>query len=276
MIRSNTGELGTHSRVITGAMLLAMGVAAPAVAQQSSEEWLERCNSGSSDRPSHCEVRESTVAATGAFEVNARPNGGITVRSWDRQEVRVQARVRATARDAARARAIASEVSVETRPGSARATGPRTERNEGWSVSYEVWVPRATNLTLASVNGGIRAADVSGNIEVTTTNGGIDLSGVSGDVRGSSTNGGITVNLVGRTWSGAGLDLRTTNGGVRVSLPEGYSADLEARTVNGGINSEIPLTVQGRIGRSVNAQINGGGPPVRLRTTNGGITIRRS
>ncbi len=155
-------------------------------------------------------------------------------------------------------------------------SGPRTGRDEGWSVSFEVFVPRTTNLSLTSVNGGISARNVDGDVQATTTNGGITMRELSGDVRGSSTNGGINVHLTGRIRDGAGVDLRTTNGGVQVTLPASYGANLQASTVNGGINSEIPLSVQGRIGRSVNAEINGGGPTVRLRTTNGGIRIRRS
>jgi DUF4097 and DUF4098 domain-containing protein YvlB len=260
---------------VTGALLLGAAAAGSLQAQQTTEEWLERCNRERNGRATVCEVRESTVAATGSFHVNARPNGGIRVQSWDRSEVLVRARLQANAGSSQRAQEIASEVRVETRPGSASSSGPRTVRNEGWSVSYEVFVPRRTDLRLESVNGGIRASDVNGEIHVSTTNGGIDLSGISGSVRGSSTNGGITVQLAGRSWNGEGLDLRTTNGGVRLTIPDGFAANLEASTVNGGVTSEIPLTVQGRIGRNVNAEINGGGPRIRLRTTNGGISIRR-
>lgn len=263
-------------RVLTGTLLLGLAAAGEAQAQEVRDEWVEGCAPARNGRGTVCrELRESTVAATGSFTVDARPNGGISVRSWDGSEVRVRARLQTSAREEARAREIASSVQVRTEPGRASSSGPRVERNEGWSVSYEVLVPRQTNLTLGTVNGGLRVDDVSGDIEVTTTNGGINLSGVSGAVRGSSTNGGITVQLVGRTWDGAGLDLRTTNGGVSVSLPEGYAANLDASTVNGSVDSQIPLTVHGRIGRSVRAEIGGGGPPVRLRTTNGGIKIRR-
>jgi hypothetical protein len=259
---------------VLGAALLMAG-AATAHAQQSAREWAERCGRAGSGRQAVCEVRESTLRATGSFHVNARPNGSITVHSWDRPDVLVQARVQATAPNTNAARDIASRIEVRTGPGSASSTGPRTGRNEGWSVSFDVFVPQGTNLTLESVNGGIRAARISGDVQATTTNGAIDLTGIGGTVRGSSTNGGIAVQLTGRRAAEGGIDLRTTNGNVRLTLPEGYPGNLEARTVNGGIQSQIPLTVEGRIGRNVSAQIGGGGPPIRLRTTNGGISIRR-
>jgi DUF4097 and DUF4098 domain-containing protein YvlB len=264
---------GGVTALLSGSLLIA--ASGTAHTQESAREWAERCSRQGNGRHAVCEVRETTLRATGSFQVNARPNGSITVRSWDRPDVLVQARVQATAPNANAARDIASRIEVRTGPGSASSTGPRTGRNEGWSVSYDVFVPRQTNLTLESVNGGIRATQINGDVQASTTNGGIDLTGIGGAVRGSSTNGGITVHLTGRPAAESGIDLRTTNGGVRLTLPEGYPANLEARTVNGGIQSQIPLTVEGRIGRNVNAQIGGGGPPIRLRTTNGGISIRR-
>jgi DUF4097 and DUF4098 domain-containing protein YvlB len=47
------------------------------------------------------------------------------------------------------------------------------------------------------------------------------------------------------------LDVETINGGVTVSVPWNYSAQLETRTVNGGINVGCPVAVQGRIARSL-------------------------
>ena len=74
---------------------------------------------------------------------------------------------------------------------------------------------------------------------------------------------------------GTGLDLRTTNGGVRLRIPEGYSARLETGTVNGGIDIDFPVTVQGRLGREFTTTLGGGGPLVRAETTNGQVRISR-
>ena len=84
-----------------------------------------------------------------------------------------------------------------------------------------------------------------------------------------------TPTLTGDTWEGAGLDLRTTNGGVRLRIPEDYSARLETGTVNGGIDIDFPVTVQGRIGREFSTTLGDGGPLVRAETTNGGVRITR-
>ena len=94
-------------------------------------------------------------------------------------------------------------------------------------------------------------------------------------MRGRTTNGGVDATLAGNTWDGAGLDLRTTNGGVRLRVPDDYSARLETGTVNGGIDIDFPVTVQGRIGREFSTTLGNGGPLVRAATTNGHVKVSR-
>ena len=79
----------------------------------------------------------------------------------------------------------------------------------------------------------------------------------------------------GDRWAGEGLDVETTNGGIELVLPEGFSAELETGTVNGGLDIDFPVTVQGRIGRRLTTTLGQGGPRIRAFTTNGGVSIVR-
>jgi len=251
--------------VLTMALLTPLAVAA------QSRDW---CAEQTRD-DRYCEVREFTLAAHGSLSVDAAPNGGIEVVAWDRNEVRVLARVTARGDDGAEARDLASDVSIDTN-GTIRASGPRTRGDRGWSVSYRISVPARTDLDLESINGGLRVEGVSGELRLDTTNGGIALREVAGDVRAKTTNGGVTVSLSGSRWEGAGLEAVTTNGVVDLSLPDGYSAHLEVGTTHGGMDFEFPVTVSGRIRRTVSADLGSGGAPLRLRTTNGGVRVRRA
>ena len=230
------------------------------------------------DYRQHCEVRESTLPA-GALTVDAGDNGGITVEAWDRNEIRVRAVVRGSARSDERARELASGVQVQSGGGRVSATGPDRDRNrrEWWSVSYRINVPRKNDLDLNANNGGISITGVSGNVRFDTTNGGVRLTDLAGRVNGSTRNGGLTVNLGGSRWDGDGIDVETSNGGVTLTVPEGYNAQLETRTVNGGFRSDIPLTIQGELSsrHGISTQLGAGGPTVRVRTTNGGVKIGR-
>lgn len=258
---------------------LALGTAPAAQAQRAddSRSWLERCREGwgDRDRATACREQELTFAASGGeLSVNARPNGGISVVGTNRRDIHVTARIQAQARRQADADALLDEIEIVTDRG-LRAEGPRTGRDEGWSVSFVIEVPRQIDLTLSSTNGGISVRDVTGRLEMATTNGGITLANLAGDVRGRTSNGGVTVDLSGDRWEGAGLDVQTTNGGVRLQVPERYNADLEASTTNGGMNFDFPVTVRGRISRRLETRLGDGGAPIRVATTNGGVRVMR-
>jgi DUF4097 and DUF4098 domain-containing protein YvlB len=231
----------------------------------------------SSDRlVNHCEVREQTVASTGSLTVDAGKNGGVSVKGWDRNEVLVRARVNGVAPTQAEAEAITKQIIVQSGSGRVHADGPATRNDYHWSVSYEIFVPRQQDLSLESHNGGIAIADVTGQLSFTALNGGVVLKRVGGTVRGGTTNGGLVVELSGNRWDGEALDVKTTNGGIIISVPENYSAHLETGTVNGNLSIDFPVTVQGKITRELAVDLGSGGATVRAVTTNGGVKIKRS
>jgi DUF4097 and DUF4098 domain-containing protein YvlB len=114
---------------------------------------------------------------------------------------------------------------------------------------------------------------LSGEIDASTHNGGLSVNRLAGKVRGVTTNGGVTVELAGDRWDGDSLDLSTTNGGIRVRMPDSYNAQLEVRTTNGGMHLGSPVTATGEIGKRFAAKIGSGGALVRFTTTNGGVQI---
>jgi DUF4097 and DUF4098 domain-containing protein YvlB len=234
------------------------------------------CNEGRHGRlASYCEQREDTIGGANPIDIDAGRNGGIRIRGWDRGDVLVHTRVNAEAATEEDARRLAAAVYVETAGGRIRAVGPDTGHDEQWNVSFDVQVPRSAMLTLNTMNGGITIDDFHGSARFHAKNGGLVLNGVGGDLKGDTTNGGVTVDLSGDRWNGSGLDVQTRNGGIRLTLPQGFSAELEAGTTNGGFSVDFPVTVQGRIDRTLNATLGSGGAKLRAITTNGGITIRQ-
>jgi DUF4097 and DUF4098 domain-containing protein YvlB len=128
---------------------------------------------------------------------------------------------------------------------------------------------------LNSTNGGISIDNVQSRMDLKTVNGGVTLKRVGGDVRGRTSNGGVTVTLEGSTWDGEGLDIQTSNGGVNLAIPASYSAHLETRTNNGSLRVDFPITVQGRIDRSLSMDIGSGGPTIKVVSSNGGVRVTR-
>ena len=266
--------------VVFAAIFVAMGAPRPAWSQGVGDPDHEWCNNRDRDEDRYCEVREFEVAATGnTIRVDAQPNGGISVTGWDRNQIRVTAKVQAWSRRGEDSESIAQGVMVRAEDGLIEAEGPRFDgrRNRaGWSVSYRIMVPNDSDLDLESMNGGISVEQINGQIRIATLNGGLNLEDVSGEVRGRTTNGGIDVVVGGSRWNGTSLDVQTTNGGVELTLPDGFQADLEVGTTNGTFRIDFPITVQGRIDRRhLRTELNGGGPMVRAITTNGSVVVRR-
>ena len=261
--------------VFIAATLSVMSVVA--FAQDRSQGSLNCRDNWSSDRlMGHCEIKEQTVAAGGTITVDARKNGGLSVKGWDRNEVLVRARVQTSAPTQSEAADLAKQIRIEAGGGKIFASGPESRKDYQWNVSFEVFVPRRSDLSLEAYNGGISITDVSGRIEFTGHNGGVVLKRVGGLVRGGTTNGCVVVELDGPHWDGETLDVKTTNGGIVMSVPENYSAHLETSTVNGHLSVDFPVTVQGRITRELAVNLGSGGPTVRATTTNGGVKIRRT
>jgi len=244
----------------------------------SQDEWCREAR-----RADFCEVREETLRNTNVVDLDARGNGGVTVRGWDRSDVRVRARIVVHDESRDDAQRIAKEIQLTTTGGRIRADGPERRRrgryfgdDRHWSVAYELEVPRRAELRVDATNGGISVEDVRGRIDAHTINGGIQLGDVGGDIRGETVNGGLRVELAGDKWDGAGLDLKTVNGGVSLAVPSGFSGELDARTSNGGISVDFPITVTGLLNRrQITATLGSGGPRIRLTAVNGGISITR-
>ncbi|HYP30217.1 MAG TPA: DUF4097 family beta strand repeat-containing protein [Blastocatellia bacterium] len=223
----------------------------------------------------HCEIREQTISAGGTLSVNGGRNGGISIKGWDRNNVLVRARIQTGAKTSQEAAELARQIRIETGGSQVRAEGPTGVEDQRWAVSYEIYVPQQSDLSLETYNGGISVADVRGQIEFKAHNGGVSLRRLGGNVRGATTNGGLNVDLAGNRWEGEGLDAVTTNGGVNILIPENYSARLESGTRNGGLNLGFPVTVQGRVNKEISVDLGSGGATVRAVTTNGGVTIKR-
>jgi hypothetical protein len=200
---------------------------------------------------SHAETREQNLPAVSENYINPGTNGSIRVHGWTGSDIRVKACIQTAAQSDSEAQALASQVTIAEGPGMIRANGPGSRDHSWWSVSYEVWVPNSANVKMEAHNGSIGADGVSGQIRFHTTNGSVRLNDVGGDVEGATTNGSVTVELAGAGWKGSGMHVETTNGSVRVNLPENFSAHLEVSTVNGKVRTDFPVTVSGEIQKNM-------------------------
>ena len=261
-------------KTLLAAMLLASTLGAAA---QTAPTFTLNCQDGSwasyKQLRNVCETRDLAFdAPTGqALTVEGGPNGGISVHGWDGPNVRVRAKVQSWGASEATAQATVRRLVIGTANNTLRATDPANGRD--WSVSFEIFVPRQTALVLNTVNGGISLDNVQSTIRFEAVNGGVSLANLGGQVSGQTVNGGLTIELAGQQWSGKGLDVKTTNGGIRWKLPQDYSARFFTSTDIGSIRTDLPVTKNGMLHREVETSLGKGGAPVRAVTTNGGISV---
>lgn len=235
-------------------------------------------NNGSSDRRRACDVREYRFASSGQVTLSTH-NGGVDVKGWSSNEVLVRARVEvSTPQGGLAPETYLPQVQISTGGGQIRTLEPATKPDDTWFiVSYEIFLPHQSNLDLSSHNGGVSVRDVKGEIKFSTHNGGVNLVRLAGNVQGSTHNGGINVELDGPRWDGQQLALETSNGGVNVRLPESYSARVEMSTHNGGMKSDFATVMTGSLTKQKEMSFNlgSGGSLIRVKTHNGGVTLRK-
>lgn len=215
-------------------------------------------------------------------------NGSVTVKAWDQPRVRVIATKKVEAdRDVLKEAMKELRVELQPRNGGLDITTRHPKRSEGLSsildwltgddvnaqVKYELTVPRSMALDLETVNGGINVEEVNGAHEFETTNGRIELTRCAGSVEASTTNGGIEAELT-TVAKGQPLRFETTNGRISLTVPQSLALDVDAATTNGAIKSDLPIATTRVDRNSLKGSINGGGTQLRMRTTNGGISIR--
>lgn len=231
---------------------------------------------------------ETRPLAAGSSLTLRNTNGKVTIEVWDRDEVRIVADKRVKSRNSEYAREAMAALRIEVSDG---AGGLRIEtempreaegvwswlsgRDVNASVSYQLTVPRRVDLDVTTVNGKLAVEGAHGTLKLRSTNGSVSIVDAGGTLDARTTNGGIDATLTEVT-AGENLVLTTTNGGIDVALPAGVGFDLSARTTNGSIQTDFPVTVQGSLRRTrLEGPINGGGGRLELRTTNGGVRLRK-
>ena len=255
------------------AFLLLLAVGLSAQMRDNRDKQMTCENKSRGDQARSCRIQEQTLGALGRLSVDAGRNGGVTVKGWTQGQTLVRAKVEAWAASESDASLLAGQVQVETASGLLRATGPETSDGRGWAVSWEVFVPQSTDLTLTAHNGGVHVSDVRGRLSAKTHNGGVHMARVDGEVSGTSHNGGIHVEMAGAVTGG--LQLTTYNGGIDLAVPQSGGARVHAETNNGGIQSDFAMPESRERRKNVDFTIGAGGPTVSLKTNNGGVKVRK-
>jgi hypothetical protein len=205
-------------------------------------------------------------------------NGRIEVEGTDGSTVEVRAERIARAATDEGARELLPRIGIREDVKPDRVS-IETERMNGimlgasYEVRYFVRAPKAAAINVSNTNGVVVLKGLSGKVNARTTNGGVRGRDLTGIVEASTTNGGVVLDFA--SVGSERISARTTNGGVTIALPESAKADVTATWTNGGISlSNLKMEVSERGKRRFEGRMNGGGAPIELHTTNGGIRIK--
>ena len=221
--------------------------------------------------------RDYTLAPGGALEIR-NTNGLIEVDPSEGNEVTVTAERIAKAGTDADAKRAAETIEIrETVSGTSIVLDAKVTMtglsNGSRQVKFHVRAPKGTVLTLSNTNGAIDIRNMTGDLRLDTTNGRIRGVNLEGTTRAETTNGEVDLDY--SAIGNGGISAETTNGRVIITLAKSLKARVNARVTNGGISSEnlaLEMTESSR--RRMVGTLNGGGPEIRVETTNGGVVLR--
>jgi len=217
--------------------------------------------------------RQYPLAAGGRVEV-VNSNGDIEVGVGKAGGVEVAALLSARAMTDERAKELLSGAKIEesATPEHIKLATVRGNRSGGLEVSYRLTVPPDARVEMTGNNARVKVDGLRGHVKAMVANGAVELTGLRGSVDAASVNGSVSVKMAEVTGR---VRLESTNGRIALEVPKDTKATLNARSVNGGI-TVTGLTAQeatGRRIRNLESVLNGGGPEIDVRVTNGRITI---
>ena len=153
-------------------------------------------------------------------------------------------------------------------------------------------IPRRADLGLSTVNDGeLVVRNITGNLELVNTNGPITASGIVGSVIAESVNEDIDVSF-GEIGGDNAMAFTSVNGDLTIGLPANAGVELHLDSSQGDIYSDFEVDVQPtepvierkendrgievRVESIIVANVNGGGPVIKLKTLNGDIEISKN
>lgn len=204
--------------------------------------------------------------------------GSITMTGIEASACDVTAEITVKARTKDKARQLAEQVQIQVEPSgqrlSIRAKKPAALKSRSLSVNLEIATPRQLDLKCTTHVGTIKVSDMKGRVEASADVGSIICKDVVAAVDLKANVGSIKAKYSDSAPSACNADIATNVGSIEFTGPPQLSAELNASTNVGSLKTSQPLTVVGKVGKSVRGTIGSGQGRVHLRTNVGSIEIK--
>jgi len=210
-------------------------------------------------------------------------NGPVAIKTWDRNEVQVDAIKRASSKERLDEAQIqidshSDALSIRTRyPDRDHTNWTSGVHNNPASVEYNLTVPRNARLDkIDLINGDFKVEGVAGEVRASCINGHLLAQDLGGAAQLSTVNGALDARIT--RLGSEGIELSSVNGSLRVTIPSDAQAQVSASTMSGSISDDFGLHVAKHsfIGQNLHAQLGSGAVPIKLANVNGSIEIRHA
>lgn len=203
-----------------------------------------------------------SIAITGAHVTDCNITAVITVKAHTKEE----------------AREFAEKVEIDAEASGGqldiKATKPAALRSRSMVVDFQITTPRQLNLDCTAHVGNIRISDIEGKIKASADVGSLTCNQVAAGVDLEVNVGSVKVKYSELAPAACNADIVANVGSIEFAGPPHLSAEVDARTNVGSINTSRPITVVGKVGKSLKGTIGSGQGRVYLKTNVGSIEIK--
>jgi hypothetical protein len=207
------------------------------------------------------ETDVGSITVTGANVVDCNITTEITVKAQTQEE----------------ARKLAEQVKIEVKPSgeklSIKVSKPAELKKRSLNVDFKILAPKRLKLDCLTNVGTVNISDMNDRINASTNVGSIYCKEVVKDINLTSNVGSIEVSCAKSAPAACNADITTNVGSIEFNAPAQLSAHIDASTNVGSVNTARPITVVGKVGKSVKGTIGAGDGKVRLKTNVGSIKI---
>jgi len=166
-------------------------------------------------------VQQQTSLAPGSTVIAETSFGSVTVAGADVADCNVVAKISVQAPTEEEAKEIAEQVKIELEPVgntlTVKAEKPPKKSRRSISISYNITVPKETNVECASSFGSIKLTNLNGNVKGKTSSGSITAENINGSARLSTSFGSVTCKNI----SGDEIKLKSSSGSITAENVQG-------------------------------------------------------
>lgn len=248
----------------------------------------------------HYERTESLSAAMAGLErISVDTSfGDVKINGADTTDCSVTAKITGQAPTAEEAKQLAEQTQIKLETDGktlvVRAEKPHVGHNRSIGIAYDITVPTKTAIKCKTSFGGIKLANIEGDIDSHTSFGGIDAEKIAGrmlldtsygkvdckqitsaDFTAKSSFGKIEVGFSDSCPANVSAKIETSYGEVDVDLPSTFAGQVSVETSFGKIKTDLPILVKGEFGKDrLTGTVGEGAGKLDLKTSFGNVTIK--